>query len=226
MSGARSTPTQRQRRHPDRLGPAFLGRRRFRDDPGDDRRFRDPRPRLEGGARPRLQRDQLLQADRQRDARRRGRRGPGGRVARRHLDRRQGLPHHRRPYAPRRRRRRSRRDHLAAAVRHGEGEILSAALRPGARRGGGAHRPGQPRRRRCGAGRQGGRGRDPARRGRAERDPLDQIRAQQLAAPGRARPSTPRSRSSSWASAARKRRKGWPRTSRSAAPAFPPDSPV
>ena len=55
----------------------------------------------------------------------------------RYLDRGEGLPHHRRPHAARRRRRRPRRDHLAAALRHGEGEILPAALRPGARRGGG-----------------------------------------------------------------------------------------
>ena len=41
----------------------------------------------------------------------------------------QRLPHHRRPHAPRRRRRRPRGDRLAAALRHGEGEILPAHLR-------------------------------------------------------------------------------------------------
>ena len=38
-------------------------------------------------------------------------------------------PNHRRPHAPRRRGRRPRRDLLAAAVRHGEGEVLPAHLR-------------------------------------------------------------------------------------------------
>ena len=47
--------------------------------------------------------------------------------------------------------------------------------------------------------------------GCAERDPLDQVRAQQLAAPGRARPSTPRWRSSSWASPGPTCAKAWRR---------------
>ena len=62
-------------------------------------------------------------------------------------DRDQGVPHHRRSYAPRCRRRRSCRDHLAAAVRHGQGQILSSVVRTGARRRGGTNRPDQPGRR-------------------------------------------------------------------------------
>ena len=50
-------------------------------------------------------------------------------AAGRHLDRGEERAHHRRPHAPRRRRRRPRGDRLAAAVRHGEGEVLPAALR-------------------------------------------------------------------------------------------------
>ena len=103
--------------------------------------------------------------------------------------------HHRRPHAARRRRRRPRRDRVAAAVRHGEGQVLPAALR-GARparrpsasassRYGGRRRPARWRRR----------WRSPTKLadGRADRDPLHQVRAQQLAAHGGARPSTPRS---------------------------------
>ena len=117
---------------------------------------------MEGSARHRLQRHQLLEAGGQRDARRRGRRRAGLRPARRHFDRHQGLPHHRRPHPAGRRRRRPRGDHLAAAVRHGQGEILPAAVRPGARRGSRAHRPDQPRGRRRRARRQGGGDRRPA----------------------------------------------------------------
>ncbi len=96
---------------------------------------------VEGSAGDRLQRDQLLEASGERDARRRGRRRARLRHTGGRFDRDQRLPHHRRSYAAGRRRRRSRRDHLAAAVRHGQGEVLSAAVRGGARRGGGADRP-------------------------------------------------------------------------------------
>ena len=79
--------------------------------------------------------------DRLGDARPGGRRGAGRRAARRHLDRGEERAHHRRPHAARRRGRRPRGDRLAAALRHGEGEVLPAALRDDHRRGGGAHRP-------------------------------------------------------------------------------------
>ena len=49
---------------------------------------------------------------------------------------------HRRPHPARRRGGRPCRDHLAAAVRHGEGEVLPAAVRAGHGRGGRADRPG------------------------------------------------------------------------------------
>ena len=56
----------------------------------------------------------------------------------------QGRAADRRPHAPRRRRRRPCGDHLAAALRHGEGQVLPADLRHGERRGGRAHRTGFP----------------------------------------------------------------------------------
>ena len=60
---------------------------------------------------------------------------------------------HRRPHPPRRRRRRPRRHLLAAAVRHGQGQVLPAHLRAPHRRGGRAHRARVAlRRRRRGAG--------------------------------------------------------------------------
>jgi hypothetical protein len=63
--------------------------------------------------------------------------------------------HHRRPHPARRCRRRSLGDHLAAAVRHGEGQILPSYLRAADRRGGRAHRPDLALRRRRRAVRQG-----------------------------------------------------------------------
>ena len=91
--------------------------------------FAGARARLARGARPRLQRHQLLEAGRVGDARPGGRRGPRRRAARRHLDRGEERAHHRRPHPPRRRGRRPRGDRLAAALRHGESEVLPAALR-------------------------------------------------------------------------------------------------
>ena len=61
-----------------------------------------------------------------------GGRRPGLRHPGRHVDRHQGLPHHRRPYPAGRGGRRPCRDHLAAALRHGQGEVLPAHLRPAA----------------------------------------------------------------------------------------------
>ena len=52
-----------------------------------------------------------------------------------------GRAHHRRPHAARRRRRRRGCDHLAAALRHGQGQVLSADLPPYQRRRSRAHRP-------------------------------------------------------------------------------------
>ena len=71
---------------------------------------------------------------------------------------------------------------VAAALRHGQGQVLPAALRGGRRRGGRAHRPGLAVRRGRPARGQGPGGRDQARRRRADLDPLHQVRAQQLAA--------------------------------------------
>ena len=122
-----------QRRDHHRRRQGVLRGRRLRHDQGHHERFRDPRARLEGGARHRLQHHQLLEAGGQRHARRGGGRGPGLRPARRHLDRRQELPHHRRPHAPRRRGGRPCGDRLAAPVRHGAGQILPDAVRPAAR---------------------------------------------------------------------------------------------
>jgi hypothetical protein len=163
---------------------------------------------LEGGARPRLQPDQLLQTDRLGDAGPGGRRRSGGRAARRRVDCRPLGPHHRRPHTAWRRRRRPCGDRVAAAVRHGQGEISPAVVRAGQRRGGRAHRARVAVRRRRRPARQGARGGAEARQRFPERGALDEIRPQQLAAHGRARASTPRWRSSSWASTAPTCRRG------------------
>ena len=105
-----------------------LGRRRPRPRPGDGRGLRGAHPCDEGGARPRLQRDRLLEADRVRDARSGGRRRPGDRAARRCLHSVEDRAHHRRAYAARRCRRRPRCDRVATAVWDGEGEIPPADL--------------------------------------------------------------------------------------------------
>ena len=145
--------------HHDRRRAGVLRRRRSRHGERSRRRLRRACPRLEGGARPRLQHRQLLQADRQRHARAGGRRRPRRRAAGRHLDRHQDGAPHRRPHPARRRRRRPCGDHLAAAVRHGQGQILPPALRAADRRGGRAHRPRLARGRRRRARRQGARDR-------------------------------------------------------------------
>src|SRR5271169_61108 len=67
-------------------------------------------------------------------------------------------------------------------MRARQGQILPAAVRSGAGRGGGAHRADLARGRRCGARREGCRDRQPVGRRRAECHPLDQICAEQLAA--------------------------------------------
>ena len=91
--------------------------------------YDDPHAGHARGARPRLQRHQLLQADRVGDPRPgRGRR-PGGGAPGRRLGGGAHRPDHRRPHPPRRGRRRPRRDLLAAAVRHGQGQVLPAHLR-------------------------------------------------------------------------------------------------
>ncbi len=96
------------------------------------------------------------------------RRGSGRRHPGRRLDRLQEGQDHRRPYPARRRRRRPRRDRVAAALRHGQGQVLPAALRGGRRRGGRAHRAGLAVRRGRPARGQGPGGRHQARRGRLQ----------------------------------------------------------
>ncbi len=81
-----------------------------------------------------------------------------------------------------RRSRRPRRDRLAAALRSRQGEILPADLRSDFRRGSRAHRLDNLRGRRRSTRSEIDRGRHQARRRGAERDPLDQELAQQLAA--------------------------------------------
>ena len=115
-------------------------------------------------------------------------------AAGRHLDRGEERAPHRRPHAPRRRRRRPRGDRLAAAVRHGEGEVLPAALRAGERRGGGADRPGfawPVKKNELQA--KGARGGAQARRRRADRAALDQVRRSTTGCAWPGRRSTPRS---------------------------------
>ena len=83
------------------------------------------------------------------------------------------------------------------------------------RRRGGAHRADLPGGGGCRAGRQSGRGGVPPGRGRAERRPLDQVRAEQLAAHGRTELRRLAGAWSSWASAGRRRRRACSRTWRS-----------
>ena len=149
-------------------------------------RLRGPRARLARGARPGLQRHQLLQADRLGDARPGGRRGPGRRAAGRHLDRRA----------------RTRASSTAtrasasppATMRRSSGRCCAAWRRPSTTcccasrcRGEEAERIGlvalaceEAELRRHGA----ARSRRKLADGVADRDPLDQVRAQQLAAHG------------------------------------------
>ena len=109
---------------------------------------------------------------------------------------------------------------LAAAVRHGEGEILPAAVRPVARRGGGAHRPRQPQP-----------STTPSSTPRRWRSPAASPRARRARSAGPStrsttgcgRPgqrSTPRWRWSFSASPARKPRRDWRRIWRSASRTF------
>ena len=170
------------RDHPGRRRQGVLGRRRLRPHRKEHEGLQRAAAHLEGSARHRLQRHQLLQADRQHHARPRRRRRPGRRHPGRRVDRLEEGQDHRRPHAARRRRRRPCRHRLAAALRHGQGQVLPAALRGGRRRGGRAHRPGLALRRGRPARSQGPRGRHQARRRRADLDPLHQVRAQQLAA--------------------------------------------
>src|SRR6188508_3000088 len=131
-----------------------------------------------------LQHAQLLEDHHLRDPRPGGGRRAGRGTDGRHLDRGEERKADRRPYAPGRRGGRPCRDHLAAALRHGEGEVLPAYLRHGERRGGGAHRTGFADLRREPVERKGAGGGAQARRRPADRAALDQIFAQQLAAPG------------------------------------------
>ena len=71
---------------------------------------------------------------------------------------------------------------LAAAVRHGQGQVLPVAVRRGQRRGGRAHRPGIPVRGEERAAGQGAGGGATARARLAARSALDQVQPQQLAA--------------------------------------------
>ncbi|CAA9408622.1 MAG: Enoyl-CoA hydratase, partial [uncultured Ramlibacter sp.] len=178
---------QRALRRAARRGPGLLRRRRPGAGAGHGFRLRGAQQGVEGGPRPGLQRDQLRQAHRQRIART-GRGGrAGGRPVGRHPDRRPEREDRRRPHPAGRRRRRPCRDRLAAAVRHGQGQVLPAAVRAGQRRGGRAHRPGGTGRGRQRAAAQGLRDRGSPRKRQPERHPLDQVLVEQLAAPGRAR---------------------------------------
>ena len=75
-------------------------------------------------------------------------------------------------------------DRVAAAVRHGQGQVLPAAVRDAHRRGGRAHRPRLDGGRRRQGGGDGARRRREAARHAAGRRALDQARAQQLAEDG------------------------------------------
>jgi hypothetical protein len=129
---------------PHRRRPRLLGGRRLRHDPEDHRRLPDPGAHLEGGARHRLQRHQLLEARGERHPRAGRGRGPRLRALGRRLDRHQGRAHHRRAHAIGRRRRRPCGDHLAASLRHGQGQVLPPAVRSHLGRRGRARR-GSPR---------------------------------------------------------------------------------
>src|SRR5213594_1221969 len=143
------------------------------------------RARLARGARPGLQPDQLLEDGGLGDARPGGRRGAGSGPARGHLDRGEERAAHRRPHAPGRGGGRPRGHRLAAALRHGEGEVLPAAVRADQRRGGGAAGARFARLRGSRAAGEGARGGAQARCRRANGAALDQVLAQQLAADGR-----------------------------------------
>ena len=150
-----------RRGHPARLRQGVLARRRFQHDRRDHRRPRLPHARTERGARHHLQCHQLFPADDRRHERGRRRRRPRRRHGLRYHHCHEKLPHHRRPYQPGRGGGRSLGHLLAAAVRHGQGEILSDDLRSAHRRGGGTDR----------ADLAGGRGRRPGGRIAAGRAP-------------------------------------------------------
>src|SRR5579863_8612545 len=96
----------------------------------------------------------------------------------------QGRADHRWAYAVGGRGRGSLGDRVASAVRTGEGEILPAAVRRSVRRRGGADRADLAGGGRCGAGREGTGGCDATGGRRTERDPLDEVCAEQLAEDG------------------------------------------
>ena len=154
------------------------------------------------GPGPRAQRHQLLEADRVGDPRPGRRRRARRRAAGRRLRGRALGPDHRRPHPPRRGGRGPRRDLLAVAVRHGQGEVLPADVRDADGRGGRADRPRVAvRRRRHGC--RSGRSRSP-RRWPAAR-PRRSARRSTRSTTGtgrRSRPSTRAWRTSSSASAA------------------------
>src|SRR5438309_1875878 len=112
------------------------------------------------------------------------RRADGG-PARGYLDRGEEREAHRRPHAPGRGGRRPRGHRLAAALRHGEGEVLPAAVRGDQRRGGRAAGARFAHLRGSRAAGEGARSGAQARCRRANGVALDQVLAQQLAAHGR-----------------------------------------
>ena len=91
-----------QCRDPGRRRQSILGRRRFRNDRSDHRRFRHAGAGVEGGARHCLQPDPVLETRGERHARAGGRGRSRMRTAGGRLSRQQGRPHHRRSYQARR----------------------------------------------------------------------------------------------------------------------------
>ena len=124
-----------------RSRPGIFRRRQLRPHPEADRRLSRADARARGVARPLLQHDRVLQADHLGDPRPGGWRGTRGSADGRHLDRRQERQDRRRPYAARRRGRRSCRSGLAAALRDGQGQVPASDLRDDFWRRGRADRP-------------------------------------------------------------------------------------
>ena len=113
-------------------GKAFSSGGSFDLIDGNHRRLRRPDPHHARGPRPGAQPGQLRQAGGFGDPGPGRRRGSGGGVARRHLGGGPDRENHRRAHQARGGGRRPRRDLLAAAGRHGQGQVLPAHLRDAA----------------------------------------------------------------------------------------------
>src|SRR5205814_983698 len=180
--GGRGPGDARGGRH--RRGQGVLGRRRPGPGGGDGGQRRRRGAHDARGVRSRVQHREPRQARRLGDQRDRRRRRPRRRAARRRQHHLGDRAPHGWAHAARRRGGRPRGDRLAAPLRDGEGEVLPAHLGVPRRPRGRADRPREPlrgaRRRPAARARRG----RPARAGEPALDPLDQARAQQLAAPG------------------------------------------